>query len=80
MKTNIAGLEPGETITDSIQDSQPKRPLWMESPLVVKTLDARPIIEKGDQPFGSVVRELNKLAENQILELITPFLPVPINR
>ncbi len=53
-------------------------PTWYDENLIVNTLDARPIIDAGDQPIGRVLRDLDKLTERQIYKLITPFEPAPL--
>ena len=53
-------------------------PSWFDENLITNTLDARPMIDAGEQPIGIVLRELDKLADGQIYELITPFEPAPL--
>lgn len=53
-------------------------PVWLDRSRVVATLDARPIIEQGDQPMGRVMQELSRLEPGDVYELITPFEPAPL--
>jgi len=53
-------------------------PAWWDKAHIVLKLDARPIIEAGKQPINQVMNELKKLQENEIYELITPFVPAPL--
>lgn len=53
-------------------------PSWYDASKIKETLDARPMIDSGDQPIGVVLRELKKLEAGQIYELITPFEPAPL--
>jgi uncharacterized protein (DUF2249 family) len=53
-------------------------PEWMADCRIVATLDARPMIEAGEQPIGRVLRELDRLQPGQVFELITPFEPAPL--
>ncbi len=71
-----AGLE----ISDNIDEDQTmeSRPGWMDQHNIAKTFDARPMLASGEQPMGMIMSELRALGDNQILELITPFLPAPI--
>jgi hypothetical protein len=41
-------------------------------------LDARPLIDAGEQPIGKVLRDLEELDDRNIYELITPFEPAPL--
>ncbi len=53
-------------------------PAWWDEAHIVQKLDARPIIEAGEQPINRVMRELKKLKQDEIYELITPFMPAPL--
>ncbi len=45
---------------------------------VVETIDARPMIEAGEQPMTLVLKAINKLEGEALLLLITPFEPAPL--
>ena len=53
-------------------------PEWMDQGTVVGLLDARPMIDAGEQPLGRVMQELGRLQPGEIFELITPFEPAPL--
>ncbi len=53
-------------------------PSWYDESRIVETLDARLLIDSGEQPIGRVLRELDELREGQIYQLITPFEPAPL--
>jgi len=61
---------------DAVPDKE--QPAWFAEERVVKRLDARPMIESGEQPIGVVLRDLDGLSKNEIYELITPFEPAPL--
>jgi uncharacterized protein (DUF2249 family) len=42
------------------------------------TLDVRPIIEGGNDPFNTITAEIKRLPEGFVLELINSFEPVPL--
>ncbi len=54
------------------------QPDWINRLKVAKSLDARPILEKGEHPLNYVMKDLAQLKENELYELITPFLPAPL--
>ena len=54
------------------------KPEWMDISKIVKTLDAREMIEKGEHPINQVIKELDCLESRQIFELITGFIPAPL--
>lgn len=46
----------------------------------VVTLDVRPDIRRGQEPFGKIMRTVAELAPGQKLLLLAPFEPVPLCR
>ena len=53
-------------------------PDWFDPSRIVKSLDARLIIEAGQQPMSQVLDELKVIKPGEIYELITPFIPAPL--
>jgi len=43
-----------------------------------KTFDVRPLLARGDEPFGLIRRRVDSLAPGQGLTVIAPFLPAPL--
>jgi predicted ArsR family transcriptional regulator len=43
-----------------------------------KILDVRPILAKGEEPFGLIIDTVNSLEENQDLIIYAPFDPIPL--
>lgn len=68
-----ADFEAGDKIK---QSSTP--PSWFDPSKIVKSLNARPMIESGQQPISQVLEELKSLKSGEIYELITPFVPAPL--
>ena len=44
----------------------------------VRTVDARPILARGEEPFGSIMAAVDALEPGQDLVVIAPFEPVPL--
>ena len=42
------------------------------------TLDVRPIINRGDEPFDMIMSAVGSLADAEELVIIAPFEPVPL--
>lgn len=42
------------------------------------TLDARPIIAAGEEPFDQIMASVASLGENEELVILAPFEPVPL--
>lgn len=62
----------------SAEISATSAPEWMDQEAIVGSLDARSMIDAGEQPLGRVMRELGRLKPGEIFELITPFEPAPL--
>ena len=55
-----------------------ERPSWFAPSRIIKSLDARPMLEKGEQPINKVFSDCKNLKAGEIYELVTPFLPAPL--
>ncbi len=53
-------------------------PIWFKAGTIVKSIDARPMLDDGEHPVGLVLEEIKHIHKGQILELITPFVPAPL--
>ncbi len=71
-----AGQEPVDV--KNINKNQDEPPVWFKTGTIVKRIDARPMLDKGEHPLGLVTTEVKDLLPGQILELTTPFYPAPL--
>jgi len=55
-----------------------QKPEWFDPENIIEVLDARPMIDKGEQPIGEVLKSLRNFPVGKIYELITPFVPAPL--
>jgi hypothetical protein len=53
-------------------------PSWYSEKSVVNSIDIREMLNKGEQPVHEVLAAAKKLNENEILEIIAPFIPAPL--
>ncbi len=65
-------------VTGVAFDNSASAPEWFQVNLVKQTLDARQILASGGHPLSAVLAGLPELAEGEIFELLTPFLPEPL--
>jgi hypothetical protein len=74
---SAVGLEP---LVDGTEESSTHvaRPAWAVASAVVRTFDARPLIESGGHPLPQVMADLAILEAGQVYELLTPFVPAPL--
>ncbi len=74
-----AGLANDVGVVNEPQSGQTSEPPdWINSSVVMKTLDARAMLEKGEQPITTVLSEIKGLKDKQLYLLITPFIPAPL--
>lgn len=43
-----------------------------------RTIDVRPIIAAGDEPFGQIMAEVAALGDDEVLVVVAPFDPKPL--
>lgn len=53
-------------------------PEWFRREAVVQTMDIREMLNRDEQPVHEVLAAIKRLSENEILEIIAPFLPAPL--
>lgn len=53
-------------------------PDWFEKEAVVTTIDIREMLNRDEQPVHEVLAAIKRLNENEILEIIAPFIPAPL--
>lgn len=74
--------EVGQGSIESLDETGNKymtlQPEWYKPETVVSTIDIREILNRGEQPVHEVLAAANKLVENEILEVIAPFIPAPL--
>ena len=63
---------------ETLQHSADEPPFWFKTGTIVKTIDARPMLERGEHPVGVVLEEIRNVEEGEILELISSFVPAPL--
>jgi hypothetical protein len=53
-------------------------PEWFRKEAVAQTIDIREMLNRDEQPVHEVLSAIKKLNENEILEIIAPFIPAPL--
>lgn len=48
------------------------------APRRIRTLDVRPLIARGEEPFQKIMKTVAALGPAENLMLVTPFLPSPL--
>ncbi len=72
------GVEDTATQTGEAEVILTQPPVWFASGKIVKSFDARALIDAGENPLPQVMPFIQALKKGEILELITPFAPVPM--
>ncbi len=73
-----AGIQEEFVSDEAIETVSREIPSWFKTSGVVQSLDARLMLEKGEQPINRVFSDCKSLKTGDIYELITPFLPAPL--
>lgn len=55
-----------------------KEPAWFSAGMIRKKIEISDLLNAGEQPLHEVLSEAKKLKEEEILEIIAPFLPAPL--
>lgn len=63
---------------DAAGEAGAHRPGWADAARVTASLDARPILDRGDHPVQQVMAALDALAPGGVFALTTPFVPGPL--
>lgn len=73
-----AGVDDIETPVDEAESLPAEPPAWFNSSKIVKSYDARVLIDAGENPLPQVMPLIQALKKGEMLELITPFVPAPM--
>jgi len=73
-----AGISEFFETNEDLNLKQTTTPTWFDATKIVQTMDARPMLERGEQPVNLVLSEVKKISVGDIYALITDFVPVPL--
>ena len=73
-----AGIQEEFMTDEAVVSPSKESPAWFSPSDIVQSLDARPMLEKGEQPINKVLADCKNLNAGEIYELTTPFLPAPL--
>jgi hypothetical protein len=72
----------GQGAIEQIDDTGNKyvtvSPDWFNKDKIANSIDIREMLNRGEQPVHEVFAAINHLVDNQILEVIAPFIPAPL--
>jgi len=60
------------------QSNQSGKPGWFNVDKILKELDAREMLERGEHPVTQVMADLNIMNPGEIYKLVAPFFPAPL--
>lgn len=73
-----AGQDSMEEVSNTSAYLSETPPEWFDEKNIVKRFDASPLINSGGSPMNEILHEANNLKQEEIFEVITPFVPAPI--
>lgn len=74
----VVGQDSWSESTRKQESFSSAEPEWVKTATVIKSIDARPILDRGEHPVQLVMTELSKLSDSELLEFITAFIPSPL--
>lgn len=89
----IAGIDPGQMVralNEAVGITAPEtpveeerresrvRPAWLDVAPIVRELDVREMLEKGQEPFRLITGTAREVGEGEVLRLVTNFEPLPL--
>jgi hypothetical protein len=54
------------------------KPEWYDEKLVQEELDAKKMLDSGEQPVNQAISDLKKIDNGTIYKVLAPFLPAPL--
>lgn len=73
-----ADMDPLHIESGSGTENSGNAPAWLDKTKIIKTLDAREMLENGEHPLNIVAEETASMNPGEIYKLTTPFLPAPL--
>jgi len=67
-----------EVVENTLSENKAKNEFLKNKSIV--SLDVRPFLAKGEDPFSVLQRELKKLGKDEVLEILIDFEPIPLIR
>lgn len=72
------GQEKLSEVESSETHYQTDRPAWFDQKQVANSIDIRDMLHAGEQPVHEVLSAIKKLGDDELLEVIAPFIPAPL--
>ncbi len=73
-----AGIKEKFIFSGSEKTPVEDKPSWLSDSKIVSSLDIRPLLESGQEPIQRILRECQNLKQDEIYEVTSPFLPIPL--
>ena len=70
----------GQDCIESSEDFEVKKktPEWFNKDKIIKSFDARDMLERGEHPVNQVISDLGETEAGKVYEALFSFLPVPL--
>lgn len=75
------GLDTGAPVSNAAAgttEEQTAAPPWLASAEIVATVDVRPMLERGEEPFNAIMAAVREVPERRAFRLLSSFEPVPL--
>lgn len=72
------GFETDEAAHTTAPQPDQQKPDWVDSATIARELDVRPLLERGEEPFGVITEAARETGLGETLALRTTFDPIPL--
>lgn len=72
------GLSAPDEPVEAVREEPRQRPAWLDVAPVVRDLDVREMLAKGQEPFRLITGTAREVGEGEVMRLLTNFEPVPL--
>lgn len=66
------------TVNMNNSNNYPQVPAWLDPFKITHRLDAREMLSRGEHPLNEVLSRTHSMTNDEIFELITGFVPMPL--
>lgn len=75
-KLNEVGFKIDESVKPKLNENELIKKVVKKEKII--SFDVRPIIEKGQDPFKEIMEKIKNIQQNETLEIINSFEPIPL--
>lgn len=75
---DAVGVDVFDEPTEDVRPGPRNRPSWLDVAPIVRDLDVRDMLAKGEEPFRLISGTAREVGQGEVLRLVTSFEPLPL--